>query len=160
MYFSNCKQDQLTKLTGMKSTKNIVIALFIGFVCFSIVKAQTNTTDPNNRWTIERAKAWSAEKPWLRGSNFNPSTAINQLEFWQAETFDPQTIDRELGWAANIGMNCMRVYLHHAAWEVDKEGFKNRLNQYLTIAQKHGISTIFVIFDDCWNPTYKTGKTT
>ncbi|MGD9555984.1 MAG: hypothetical protein AB7V25_03095 [Mangrovibacterium sp.] len=112
----------------------------------------------SKKWTNEQAQAWSAENGWLRGSNFNPSTAINQLETWQAETFDTATINRELGWAENIGMNCMRVYLHHVAWEVDKEGFKDRMNQYLTIAGNHGIKTIFVFFDDCWNPTYQAGK--
>jgi hypothetical protein len=110
------------------------------------------------RWSVEQANTWAADKPWLRGANFNPSTAINQLETWQAETFDPQTIDRELGWAEGIGLNCMRVFLHHVAWEVDKSGFKNRMREYLSIADKHGIVTIFVFFDDCWNPTYKSGK--
>ena len=99
-----------------------------------------------------------ADTPWLRGANFTPSTAINQLEFWQEETFDPETIDRELGWAEKTGFNCMRVYLHHVAWEVDKPGFKDRMGQYLAIADKHNIRTIFVFFDDCWNPTYSAGK--
>ena len=80
--------------------------------------------DLASRWSVEQAQAWGINTPWLRGANFNPSTAINQLEMWQAETFDPQTIDRELGWAAGIGLNCMRVYLHHVAWEADKLGFK------------------------------------
>lgn len=111
-----------------------------------------------NIWALGQAKAWSEENGWLRGCNFNPSTAINQLEMWQAETFDPETIDRELGWAEGIGMNCMRVYLHHLAWEVGKEGFKNRMGKYLGIADSHGIKTIFVFFDDCWNATYKAGK--
>ncbi len=110
------------------------------------------------KWTSGQAQTWSAEHGWLRGCNFNPSTAINQLETWQAETFDTATINRELGWAENIGMNCMRVYLHHVAWEVDKDGFKDRMKQYLTIADKHGIKTIFVFFDDCWNATYQAGK--
>jgi hypothetical protein len=110
------------------------------------------------RWSVEKANTWSANKPWLRGANFNPSTAINQLETWQEETFDRQSMDQELGWAEDIGLNCMRVYLHHAAWEVDKSGFKNRMNEYLSIANKHGIVTIFVFFDDCWNPTYKVGE--
>lgn len=77
---------------------------------------------------------------------------------WQAETFDTATINRELGWAASIGMNSMRVYLHHLAWEIDPEGFKDRVNQYLTIADKHGVSTLFVFFDDCWNPRYQAGE--
>ncbi len=122
-------------------------------------KAQTTekTTTEQKRWSEEKANEWYANKTWYRGANFNPSTAINQLETWQAETFDPTTIDRELGWAEEIGFNCMRVYLHHLAWEVDKDGFKDRMNQYLEIADKHGIKTVFVIFDDCWNPTYKAG---
>jgi len=117
----------------------------------------TETSSVAQRWTEEKANAWAKTKPWLRGSNFNPSTSINQLEFWQAATFDPETIDKELSWAASIGFNCMRVYLHHVAWEVDKSGFKDRINTYLSIADKHNISTIFVIFDDCWNPSYTAG---
>jgi endo-1,4-beta-mannosidase len=77
---------------------------------------------------------------------------------WQAATFDPETIDRELGYAQSIGFNAMRVFLHHVAWQEDKEGFKNRMKEYLSIADKHHIGTIFVIFDDCWNDTYHAGK--
>ncbi len=109
-------------------------------------------------WSKEKANAWYAKQGWLSGSNFIPSTAINQLEMWQAATFDPKTIDKELGYAQGIGMNAMRVFLHHVAWQEDKEGFKNRMKQYLSIADKHHIKTIFVIFDDCWNDTYHAGK--
>ena len=109
------------------------------------------------RWSKEKAAAWYARWGWLRGSNFIPSTAINQLEMWQAETFDTATIDRELGYAQGIGFNAMRVFLHHLAWEQDPEGFKQRVNQYLDIASRRGIGTIFVFFDDCWSPTYHAG---
>ena len=138
-----------------------LVVVQVLFVCCNSRKSKfQNLAEINiaTRWSVEQAHAWGADKPWLRGANFNPSTAINQLETWQAETFDPQTIDRELGWAEGIGLNCMRVYLHHVAWEVDKSGFKNRMKEYLSIADKHGIVTIFVFFDDCWNPTYKSGK--
>lgn len=119
---------------------------------------QEGSVDKSEKWSEKKAHAWAKNYPWLRGVNFNPSTAINQLEFWQAETFDPVTIDRELGWAENIGLNCMRVYLHHAAWEVDRSGFKKRIKEYLSIAEKHNISTMFVFFDDCWNPNYSVGQ--
>lgn len=109
-------------------------------------------------WTKSEANNWYATKGWLRGSNFIPSTAINQLEMWQAATFDPKTIDRELGYAQSIGFNAMRVFLHHVAWQEDPSGFKNRMKEYLTIASKHHIGTIFVIFDDCWNDNYHAGK--
>ena len=134
--------------------RTIIFSLFVFFAFSSCQPKHQSRTEP---WTKEQANQWYQKWGWLRGCNFQPSTAINQLEMWQAETFDPATIDRELGWAAAIGMNCMRVFLHHVAWEVDREGFKKRMAQYLNIADKHGISTIFVFFCDCWNATYLAG---
>ncbi len=112
----------------------------------------------NQPWSREKANEWYQAQPWLVGCNFIPSTAINQLEMWQADTFDAFTIDRELGWAAGLGMNTVRVFLHDLAWQQDKDGFKNRINQYLTIAARHGIRTMFVLFDDCWFPNAQTGQ--
>ena len=109
-------------------------------------------------WTTGQASAWQEKWGWLRGADFIPSTAINQLEMWQAGTFDTLTIDRELGWAAELGFNSMRVYLHHAAWKSDPEGFMNRVDKYLTISDRHGISTLFTLFDDCWNPEFTLGE--
>lgn len=109
-------------------------------------------------WPAAKANAWYAQHKWINGANFTPSTAINQLEMWQADTFDPITIDRELGYAEGIGFNAMRVFLHSVVWKEDPKGFKDRINKYLTIADKHHIQTIFVFFDDCWNPNAKPGK--
>lgn len=109
------------------------------------------------KWTIEQARRWANQQPWYFGANFTPSTAINQLEMWQAETFDPVTIERELGYAQGIGMNIMRVYLHDLLWEHDREGFVERIERYLAIADSKGIKTMFVIFDDCWNPDFALG---
>ena len=109
-------------------------------------------------WTKQQANDWYKKQGWLVGADFLPSTAINQLEMWQAETFDSATIDRELSWAHNIGMNVMRVYLHDLAWQEDPEGFKNRMNRYLAISTKNQIKTLFTIFDDCWNPDAVIGK--
>jgi len=109
------------------------------------------------QWTKEQATNWYNNQPWLTGCNFVPSTACNQLEMWQAATFDSVTIDRELGYAENLGFNCVRVFLHHALWQQDSTGFKARINTYLSIATRHNIRTMFVFFDDCWNATYQTG---
>ena len=103
------------------------------------------------RWSNEKANEWYTRQPWLVGCNFIPSNAINQLEMWQAETFDPATIDRELGWSASIGFNTIRTYLHDLAWEADASGFKQRIDLFLDITSRHGIRPILVIFDDCWN---------
>jgi hypothetical protein len=111
----------------------------------------------SDRWTPERADSWYKSQPWLVGANFVPSTAINQLEMWQAETFDPATIDRELGYTQSIGMNTMRVFLHDIAWREDPEGFYSRVDKYLQIADRHGIKTLFVVFDAVWNPNPHPG---
>ena len=121
--------------------------------------------DQGTRWPAAKANAWYKTHPWMTGANFIPSTAINQLEMWQAATFDAPTIDKELGWAEGIGFNTMRVFLHSLAWKEDPAGFKKRVNDYLAIADKHHIGTILVFFDDCWNkdphagtqPAPKTG---
>ncbi len=140
----------------MKTFRNLMLPLMLGITLIQCSKRPEVSI--RDVWTKEQANGWYQQQGWLRGCNFIPSTAINQLEMWQAETFDTSTINRELGWASDIGMNTMRVYLHHLAWEIDSAGFKNRMDQYLSIANKHGIRTIFVFFDDCWNPVYKAGK--
>lgn len=109
------------------------------------------------RWSSERIQSWWQKQPWLLGCNFTPSTAINQLEFWQAETFDAKTIDRELGFAAGLGMNVVRVYLHDLAYLADPKGFKSRVRTFLQLASKHKIRPLIVFFDDCWNDDPKIG---
>lgn len=117
----------------------------------------TITGGQSPRWSPGKANDWYARQPWLVGCNFIPSTAINQLEMWQADTFDPATIDRELSWAARLGMNTVRVYLHDLAWQADAEGFTSRIDQFLKIADRHGIRPMLVILDDCWNSDPKVG---
>jgi hypothetical protein len=110
-----------------------------------------------DRWSATRANDWYAEQPWLVGCNFIPSTAVNQLEMWQAGTFDEETIDRELGWGAALGFNTVRVFLHDLLWAADADGFAERIDRYLAIADRHGIRTMFVLFDDCWHGGAKLG---
>lgn len=110
------------------------------------------------KWSEQQARDWYAQQPWLIGSNYNPASAINQLEMWQADSFDPKRIDLELGWAEGLGMNTMRVYLHDLLWEQDAEGFKRRLDQFLTISARHKIKPIFVLFDAVWDPDPMLGK--
>ncbi len=109
------------------------------------------------RWTVEKAQSWYAKQPWLVGCNFIPSTAVNQLEMWQAETFDPNTIERELRWAAEIGFNTARIFLHNLLWQQDEHGFAERIERFLTIAERSGIRPMFVLFDGVWDPHPKLG---
>jgi hypothetical protein len=127
---------------------------FLLLVFAAALRAQ-NLQPP--RWTAEAANAWYAKQPWLVGSNYIPADAINELEMWQAATFDPKRIDKELGWAEKIGMNTMRVFLQDQLWKQDPEGFKKRLDTFLAIASKHRIKPLLVLFDSCWDPNPQLG---
>ncbi|MDD7886280.1 cellulase family glycosylhydrolase [Flavivirga sp. 57AJ16] len=125
----------------------------------AVSKTETpNLSEERKVWSVERANDWYDNQPWLIGANFNPSTSINQLEMWQATTFDVETIDKELGWAEAIGMNSMRVYLHDLLFMQDAEGFFKRMDTFLGIAEKHRMKILFVLFDSCWDPFPELGK--
>ena len=117
-----------------------------------------SSAEPGVRWSQDQANSWRQKTGWLVGCDFLPSTAINQLEMFQAETFDLPTIDRELGWAQSLGFNAVRVYLQDLLWQQDPKGFLKRLDEFLAVADKHGIGVIFVLFDSCWDPFPKLGK--
>jgi len=136
----------------LKLRQRVFVLLFI-----AVFVQIANATDPG-QWTAAKANQWYASQPWLVGSNFIPSTAINELEMWQADTFDPATIDRELGWAESIGMNTMRVFLHNLPWTEDSRGFSDQIEKFLEIADKHHIRITLVLFDSVWDPYPKAGK--
>jgi hypothetical protein len=119
--------------------------------------AQAAVAAAAGRWTEAQANAWHARQGVLVGANYVPATAINELEMWQADTFDPARIDLEFGWAADIGMNTMRVFLHDLAYQQDPDGFLRRVDAFLAIAARHRIRPMFVLFDSVWDPLPASG---
>lgn len=110
------------------------------------------------RWSSDRANRWYQAQGWPVGANYITSNAINQLEMFQPGTYDPQRINTELGWARLQGVNTVRVFLHDQLWAQDSRGFQLRLSQFVSIAARHGIKPMFVLFDSCWDPFPKLGK--
>jgi hypothetical protein len=131
---------------------------FLSSVAYGSASVAFGDSHDAARWTEKQANFWYAKQPWLVGSNYITSNAINELEMWQPETFDPDRIDRELGWAEQIGMNTMRVFLHDFLWEQDANGFTQRIDKFLQISSSHKISPLFVLFDSCWDPNPKLGS--
>ena len=130
---------------------------FFASICLSAVAMIAASASAAERWTPEEARQWYEKQPWLVGCNFGPSTAINQLEMWQADTFDAETIDRELGWAQSLGFNTVRVFLHDLPWIEDRKGFYQRLDQFLAMAARHEIRPLVVLFDGVWDPDPQSG---
>ena len=132
--------------------------LFMSAALLAIGLSAGSTLAADGVWPADKARAWSDKTGWLLGSNFIPSTAINELEMWQADTFDPTTIDRELGWAEGLGFNSMRVFLHDLPYQQNSAGFLKRIDEFLAIADKHHIGITFVLFDSCWDPFPQPGR--
>ena len=140
----------------MKKIIKLICIIFLSLIFIQCQKSPSLVAD--YRWTEERAWQWHNENGWMVGTNFNPSTSINQLEFWQEDTYDPETIERELEWSAELGMNMHRVYLHNLLWDQDSIGFLERVDNYLNISESKDIKTLFVLLDDVWHPVPKLGK--
>jgi hypothetical protein len=146
--------------TALPTASWRVLALLAVLACWRPAAAvePEPVADAPGRWSREQAAAWYATQPWLVGCNYIPSTAINQLEMFQADTFDPETIDRELALAQGLGFNSIRVFLHDLLWLQDREGFLRRCDEFLAIADRHGIGVMFVLFDSCWHPQPRLGR--
>jgi len=149
----------MRRTTLESSLFTLVVACL--FSCAPADKSNSTAQETDEQrviWTAEAANTWYDKQEWPVGSNFSPSSAINQLEMWQAETFDTATINRELGWAADLGFNTVRVYLHDLVYEQDSTAFLKRMDDFLAIAEQHHIKPLFVFFDSCWDPAPKLGK--
>jgi hypothetical protein len=135
-----------TVLTPMKILKSVLIPALL------LALGTTSASSQTARWSEQQANDWYAQQPWLVGSNYVPKSAINELEMWQEASFDPDQIEKEFTWAESLGMNTMRVFLHDLLWQQDAAGFQKRINKFLTVAARHHIRPLFVLFDSCWDP--------
>ena len=135
-----------------------VAAITAALFTASARAADAPPADVPGRWPVERAKAWQADHGWLVGCNYLASTAVNQLEMFQADTFDLPTIDREMGYAQSLGFTCVRVFLQDQLYAQDPDGFLKRLDQFVATADRHGVGVMFVLFDSCWDPNPHLGR--
>ena len=128
------------------------------FLCIFFAALTALCVGAREKWTEAEANAWYESKPFMAGCNFVPSDASNQIEMWSSSTFNPKLIDAELAMAQKLGFNTMRVFLSDVVWRHEGQKFFENVDKYLQIADSHGIKTLFVFFDSCWNPVSKYGK--
>ena len=132
-------------------TRRLLSALLFTTVALAQTPLHAQASnEASGRWTESKAQTWYDAQPWLVGANYIPSDAINEMEMFQAATFNPALNDKELGMGENIGMNTMRVFLQDQLYLSDPKGFQKRLDAFLTIAAKHHIKPLLVLFDSCW----------
>lgn len=144
----------------MKTTQTLILSL--ATLVFALSSCSTArlaaTTVPASRWSEQKANDWYAAQSWLVGADYINASAINQIEMWSADTYNPTEIDRELGWAESLGFNTLRVYLSSVVYDNDPKGLIGRIDNFLGICQRHGIRPLFVFFDDCWNEEGTYGR--
>lgn len=122
--------------------KGIITKLAAAAAAVLISAASGAAGDKNVRWTAEKANEWAADKGWIVGCDYVTATAINQIEMWQEESFDPETIDRELALAEGLGFNTVRVFFSNLVYTHDPKGFKKRFALFLDLCEKHGIRAL------------------
>ena len=145
-----CKRAAILALLRRRAVfLGLALLPCVGVADVALAQQATPAASIRAPMTEEEARQWYDRQPWLMGCNFVPSTAVNDTEMWQAETFDPKTIDRELAWAEGLGYNSCRVFIQYIVWKQDPKGLKDRFDQFLSIADKHKISVMPVLFDDC-----------
>ncbi len=105
--------------------------------------------EPAGRWTQEQATSWCAARRWECGANYLPSTAVNWTAMWQAVSHDPITIEREVGWAADVGLTSLRVGLPFVVWEHDRDGLLERFDAFLGQLDRHAMTAVPFLLDDC-----------
>jgi hypothetical protein len=99
------------------------------------------------------AESVEAEMPfgdfsWMHGVNYTPSYAATDVETWLE--YDPEVIDRELGYAERIGVNCLRVFLQSLVYEHAPDEFLQRFDHFVTTADRHGLKVMPILFDSCF----------
>jgi hypothetical protein len=93
--------------------------------------------------------SYKADWRWVQGAVFVPTSCVNEAQQW--DEYDPAINDRELHYASVYGINCVRVFLHFDIYLKKKDALLRDINDFLARADKYGIKTEFVFFDDCWN---------
>jgi len=86
----------------------------------------------------------------MRGANYVPSYAKNDVAIWM--DYDLVVIDRELGYAERLKLNTVRVFLNQAVYEHNPKQFLERLENFLSLCDKHKIRAMPVLFDSCFDP--------
>ncbi len=85
---------------------------------------------------------------WMHGANYTPSYASTDVETWL--NYDPDVVDRELGYAERIGLNCVRVFLQSLVYEHAPTEFLDNFADFVDRADGHGLKVMPILFDSCF----------
>lgn len=117
------------------------------FVLLVIVLVQTAcSVKVAERWSEGKANDWYAAQPWPVGCVYMPSYGGTPVEIWGEEYFNADVVDSELALAEDLGFNAIRIFLCDIVWQEDPDGFMDRLEETVRIADKHGLRILMTFF--------------
>ena len=134
------------------------IVSIVKFVSICVVCVVSITSTAREVWTSKYANEWFAKQPYRAGVNYIPSYAINSIEFWQKETFDINTIEKEFALMQSIGFNAARVFLSDLVVNDNPKEFLQRFEQFLQVADKYNIGIMITFFTNGGRNDGKLGK--
>lgn len=112
------------------------------------------------RWSKEKAWKWYNARPWIRGCNYMSADCANRVDQWQELGFEErfETTESELELMKETGFNAVRLILEYVVWKEEHDGFMERLERYISLCAKYGISCMIVLANDCMPPKNELWK--
>ena len=134
--------------------KNVKILTLVVVVAAFAASAFAERNVP---WPKEKAWAWHAAQPWLRGCNYMPASAANRVDQWQSYGSEVRfaEMEREMALAEEVGFNAMRILVLEdgfCVWLDEHDAFMANFERTLSIMAKHGIRAVVVFGNDCSRP--------
>ena len=71
---------------------------------------------------------------WMRGANYVPSYARNDVQMWL--DYDSSVIDRELEYAKRLKLNTVRVFLNQLVFEKQPAKFLADFKDFLALCRQ------------------------
>ena len=106
------------------------------------------------QWSSERAWEWYNRQPWIRGFSGYPSNCVNRIAMWQAynRAEIAEQLDYEFALAHETGFNAVRAIIQFECWYYEHDSFMANLEEYITLADKHGVKVMLCLGNDCTVP--------
>ncbi len=80
-----------------------------------------------------------------QGAVYIPAKAYNTYQQWR--DYDQQETERDFGYAANLGLNSLRIWLSYDYWLEDPDRHESRLQNMLQAAHTKGLKILLALFD-------------
>jgi len=94
-------------------------------------------------WSLEKARKYMEPFGVIKGVNYVPSYCYSYIEMWHH--FDEEWILRELGYAKDIGINSLRIFVAACQWQTHRALVCENLDRFLDFCERLGFSVMLTL---------------